>query len=133
MEFVLGVWAELRVCTCRFKRPFASAGAALGRRLHLAAHATSPGFPSTAWRGETARNEHQPTFVLDFKQPLLPEAPEWGDAGAGADEDAGHLRILGQVEPGCSARIKDTDLTQAGCSLPRLCPQQAEKPPGEGW
>lgn len=54
------------------------------------------------------RNKHRPTFVLDFKKPLLPEAPERGDAGAGADEDAGHLGILGQVEPGRTAHIEDT-------------------------
>lgn len=41
--------------------------------------------------------------MLDFKKPLLPEAPERGDAGAGADEDAGHLGVLGQVEAGRAA------------------------------
>jgi len=45
--------------------------------------------------------------VLDFKKPLLPEAPERGDASAGADEDAGHLGVLGQVEPGRAAHSED--------------------------
>lgn len=58
------------------------------------------------------RKKHQPTFVLDFKKPLLPEAAERGDAGAGADEDAGNLRVLGQVEPGCAAHMEGVSLTQ---------------------
>lgn len=53
------------------------------------------------------RKKCQLTFVLDFKEPLLPEAPEWGNASAGANEDAGHLRVLGQVEPRSPARVED--------------------------
>ena len=52
------------------------------------------------------RKKSQPTFVLDFKEPLLPEAPEWGNAGARADEDAGHLGVLGQVETGSPACVE---------------------------
>lgn len=54
------------------------------------------------------RNKRQPTFVLNFKKPLLPEAPERGNASAGADEDTGHLGILGQVEPRRAAHMEDT-------------------------
>lgn len=45
-----------------------------------------------------------PTFVLDIKLPLLPEAPERCNAGAGANQDAGHLGVPGQVEAGRSAQ-----------------------------
>lgn len=40
------------------------------------------------------------TFVLDVKLPLLPEAPEGGNASAGAHQDAGRLGVPGQVEAG---------------------------------
>lgn len=58
--------------------------------------------------------------MLDVEEPLLPEAPERGDAGAGPDEDAGHLRVLGQVEPGGAAHIRDRVKHKQGvpCSLP---------------
>lgn len=45
-----------------------------------------------------------PTFVLDIKLPLLPEASERGDAGARANKDAGHLGVSGQVEAGRSGK-----------------------------
>ena len=50
----------------------------------------------------------QPTFVLDIKLPLLPEAPEGGDASAWANQDTGHLGILGQVEAGCSGQGRES-------------------------
>lgn len=56
----------------------------------------------------TTGNKHGPTLVLDLKEPLLPEASERGDAGAGPDEDAGYLGVLGQVEPGRTAHTEDT-------------------------
>ena len=50
----------------------------------------------------------QPTFVLDIKLPLLPEAPEGGDASAWANQDTGHLGILGQVEAGRSGQGRES-------------------------
>lgn len=69
---------------------------------------------------EEEEEEEGPTFVLDVEEPLLPEAAERGDAGAGADEDAGHLRVLGQVEAGGAAHTKDPLKHKHGapCSLP---------------
>lgn len=57
--------------------------------------------------GVRSRRKCQLTFVLDFKESLLPEAPEWGNASAGANEDAGHLGVLRQVEPGSPACVED--------------------------
>lgn len=107
MGFAWGVWADLQACTwvsCCFQKPFASAGAA-GAGDWTPPIPTPPAQVSPEMRNR--RSKRRPTFVLDFKKPLLPEAPERGDASAGADEDAGHLGILGQVEPRRTAHIKD--------------------------
>lgn len=48
-----------------------------------------------------------PTFVLDIELPLLPEASERRDAGARANQDAGHLGVLGQVEAGRSGQGRE--------------------------
>lgn len=50
----------------------------------------------------------RPTFVLDIKLPLLPEASKRGDPSAGADQDAGHLGVSGQVEAGCSVERRES-------------------------
>lgn len=49
----------------------------------------------------------EPTFVLDIKLPLLPEASERGNAGARANQDAGHLGVFGQVEAGRSGQGRE--------------------------
>lgn len=73
---------------CRLLRPrWASPGPGGGNHV-----ATGPG----------------PTFVLDIKLPLLPEASERGNAGARANQDAGHLGVSGQVEAGCSAQGRES-------------------------
>lgn len=46
--------------------------------------------------------------MLDIKLPLLPEAPEGGDASAWANQDTGHLGILGQVEAGRSGQGRES-------------------------
>lgn len=79
------------------------------------------------WQGgdtpAAARSRGSPTFVLDVEEALLPEAAERGDAGARPDEDAGHLRVLGQVEPGGTARSKErVKHGQAAPSLPPCLP-----------
>lgn len=93
-------------------------------------HGTILGLPGAAG-AERQEEQPGPTFVLDFKKPLLPEAAERGDAGAGADEDAGHLGVLGQVETGSPAGGEDAWLKPGTMLPPSPCPRQAEMLPGE--
>jgi hypothetical protein len=53
-----------------------------------------------------------PTFVLDVKLPLLPEASEGGNASAWANQDAGDLGISGQVEAGGTGQGRERSLAE---------------------